>query len=165
MQKPEKVIYQPGKCHLQTVVYTDENGVDRCQYSGSLKGLECDQTVSEYLAEPENTGKICVSWDDALKQIHQREEELFITPWKEITEKEYDEMLNVLPPHKWKTVDGVNIFQMSEFTISDITSHYVYFHGKYYTAGRRISTTYETIAQEIKSCFKTKVINGNVKII
>ena len=35
----EKVIYEPGKTNLQTTVYKDAEGVERCAYSGSLNGL------------------------------------------------------------------------------------------------------------------------------
>ena len=96
----------------------------------------------------------CVPLEDALDQICEAEEKTYITPWQEITEDQYSYWLKVLPPRKWKTVGGVNLFQLSEFTISDITRHCAAVQTetgtKYFTAERRVSDSYETLAAEIK---------------
>lgn len=51
---------------------------------------------------------------------------------KEITEKEWEEMLNVLPPYKWCTIAGVNMFCMSEMYTGTYTTQYARCNGKYY---------------------------------
>ena len=139
LSQVEKVIYENGKCNLQTIVYSD-NGIDRCQYSG--------QTVPEYLKEHPNT--VCISFDEALKKIHEEEEKIFITAWKEITEEEWMDALECLPPEKWETVSGVELFRMSEYTTGNITAHYARLNNKYYYSGRRTSNSYEKLAEEIK---------------
>ena len=143
----EKVIYEDGKCNIQTTVYADSEGIERCAYSGYLNKLEKDQTVSEYLAH--NPGA-CISFDEALARIAVAEQSAFIKPWKEISEDAWMDALEVLPPQKWQTVDGVELFRMSEYTTGSITAHYARSNGRYFTANRRISDDYKTLSAEVK---------------
>lgn len=50
----------------------------------------------------------------------------------EITEDEYNEMLNVLPPLNWCTKNGVEMFCMSEMYTGSYTTQYAKHNGKYY---------------------------------
>lgn len=56
-------------------------------------------------------------------------------PLKEITEKEYNEMLNVLPPLHYVTRNGITMFCMSEMYTETYTNQYAYDskNNKYYT--------------------------------
>ena len=56
-------------------------------------------------------------------QNRQREKLLAGDP-QEITEDEYYEALDVLPPEKWVTIDGVSEFCMSEHYTANYTSQY-----------------------------------------
>ena len=150
----EKVIYETGKTNIQTSVYSDEKGIERCAYSGSLNGLPIDMTVDEYLTNNENKNLSCVPFELALEQIRQEKEKAYIKQWIEISEEQYDEMLNVLPPEKWQTVDGVNFFRISEHLTSNITAHYAQILGHYFTANRRTSTPYQSLAAEVKELMK-----------
>lgn len=62
-------------------------------------------------------------------------EKLLGQPLQEITEDQYHEMLNVLPPIGWTSHKGVEVFCMSEFYTSSYTSQYAHDKntGKYYT--------------------------------
>lgn len=51
----------------------------------------------------------------------------------EIIADRYNEMLNVLPPLKWCTINGVEMFCISEMTTGTYTSQYARYDGKYYT--------------------------------
>ena len=53
---------------------------------------------------------------------------------KEITEETFEDMLNVLPPIKWCTIDGIEMFCMSEMLTGFYTSQYIHDKGtnKYY---------------------------------
>ena len=51
----------------------------------------------------------------------------------EITEKEYDYALNVLPPQNWKTFPDGEYFQMCEYTTGRITAYYAKKKNKFYT--------------------------------
>lgn len=137
----ERVIYKDGETNLQSVVYTDKAGVDRVGY--------VDKTVDEYLAE--NPGMLCIAFDEAMKRMDEAQEKIYIKPWQEITEEQWLDNLEVLPPEKWKTVNGVELFRMSEYTTGNITAHYARLGDRYFSASRRTTDNYETLAQEINA--------------
>lgn len=141
-------IYKHGEMGIQTTAYND-NGTIRCRFSGYLNNLEKDQTVEEYLKA--NPGFECLPFDTVLEEIHTVQDRKLLTEWKEINEDEWMDALECLPPQKWQTVDGVNIFRMCEYTTGNITSHYARTEERYFTASRRITQSYEDMAKEIKS--------------
>lgn len=51
---------------------------------------------------------------------------------QQITEKEWEEHLNILPPIKWCTINGVTMFCMSEFLRGTYTTQYASYNGSYY---------------------------------
>lgn len=55
-------------------------------------------------------------------------------PVSEITAERFDEMLNVLPPLHWCTIDGVEMFCMMEMYTGTYTNQYARIGEKYYTA-------------------------------
>lgn len=54
-------------------------------------------------------------------------------PIREVTEEEYNEQLNILPPLKWVTINEVEEFCCMEMYSGTITSQYCRYKGKYYT--------------------------------
>jgi len=134
-------IYKEGESHLQTTVH---NGY--CDYTARNGGDNL--TVEEYL-EKLGPDFSCVPLDEALDKIHEVEEKTYIELWEEIKEEDYTYWLEVLPPEKWKTVKGVNIFRMSEYIISNITRHCATVNDRYFTALRRTSEQYSHLADEI----------------
>lgn len=52
----------------------------------------------------------------------------------ETTEEHFQEMLNILPPLKWCTIAGVQMFCMSEMYTGTYTNQYAKVGDKYYTA-------------------------------
>ena len=62
-------------------------------------------------------------------------ESILSMPLQEITEEQYDDMLDILPPLAWVTLDGVTEFCMSEFYTSHYTHQYAKDRrtGKYYS--------------------------------
>ena len=54
-------------------------------------------------------------------------------PLTETTEEDFDDMLNCLPPLKWCTINGVEMFCMCEMLTGTYTSQYARCNGKYYT--------------------------------
>lgn len=66
--------------------------------------------------------------------------------WTEITEEEYNNMLNVLPPLKW--YDGG--FYISEMTRADLSAFYQEWQGKYYTSTQSIFTDRQEILNSLK---------------
>ena len=138
-------IYKTGSPGLQTTV---KNGL--CTFSGVNRDNGKDFTVKEYL-EYLGLDFVCIPLEDALDQIHDVLEITYIKPWKEIDEDTWSYALEVLPPEKWKTVDGVNIFRMSEHHIADISAHYAACNGRYFMAYRRTYDKYTDLATEIKA--------------
>ena len=143
---PEKVIYKDGETNLQSTVYTDKEGVDRVAYTFPYPA-GIDKTVAEYLAG--NPGTVCISFDEALERMTKAEESAYIKPWTEITQEQWTEALEVLPPEKWLTVNGVELFRMSEYTTGNITTHYARMGKRCFCANRRTSDSYEKLAAEV----------------
>lgn len=52
---------------------------------------------------------------------------------QEITQEEWDDKLDVLPPLYWCTIDGVNEFCMREMYDDTFTTQYARYNGKYYS--------------------------------
>lgn len=137
----QTVIYNPGSIHIDTTV---TNGF--CDYSESLYG---ERMKPEQYIEKVCPGHIHIPFDEALLLIKESENKNLCGPWEEITEEEYFEKLECLPPEKWCKCKGFEIFRMCEYYTGDITGHYVKAGDKYFTALRRTSTDYEVIANEI----------------
>ena len=145
--KDLNVMYRDGSTNIETTVYRDDAGVERCAYTFPYPA-GVDKTVTEYLAE--NPGAVYMSFDEALDKISAAEQSKYIKPWMEITEDQWTDALEVLPPEKWQTVNGVELFRMSERPTGDITAHYARIGGRYFTANRRTSDKYEKLAQEVR---------------
>ena len=136
-------IYKTGSPNLQTTV---RNGL--CTFSGVHREGGEDFTIDEYL-EYLGPDFVCIPLETALDQIHEVQEKTYIKSWEEITENDWDYALGVLPPEKWKTVGGVNIFRMSEYMIGNITAHYASYDNRYFMAYRRSSDSYEILSTEV----------------
>jgi len=144
----EMVIYKPGNTNIRTTV-TD----GRCDYTGlNMSGdgrPAVDLTVAEYL-ERLGPDYVCIQFDDALGQIKEVQSDIYIKPWKEISEDDYMYALECLPPEKWMTVDNVNIFRMCEYTTCNITGHYAHHEDRFFQAYRRSSDGYDKLSREVK---------------
>lgn len=130
------VILEPGETHLTTVLTNDK----KCAYFGT------DHSKSKYIYK----------FKDACDIIDKRLAELYNDPWIEITEKQYDEMLNCLPPLRWHQTKTYSIFAMSEFMEDRYTSFYIYLYGieKYYTAIRLYDKTDNELIKELDKQLK-----------
>lgn len=92
-----------------------------------------------------------VSMDYAMERINEALKEKYpmLDP-KEITEEEFYNMFECLPPMQLKTTPEGMTFKMSELTYMDITSGYVHKGDKYYSMNVRIKTPHETMLAVIK---------------
>lgn len=94
-----------------------------------------NKTKEDYEKEY-NAELIELDWDSLYEQYIEPHHKSLQQPFKEITEEEWHEMLNVLPPMRWtKHTDG-SFFFISEAYTADLHSCYVSKGGKYYTAVR-----------------------------
>jgi len=135
------VIYKFGETHIQTTI---TNGF--CDYTNGKR-------PERYLDEL-GPGYACLPFGQAVELIEQAESEKYLKPWEEINEDDYDYWLSVLPPEKWQTVDGVNIFRLCEYQTSNITRHCATYNGRYFTANRRTSNKYKALAEEVKLIYQ-----------
>ena len=158
-----KYIYQLGKTNVETSVHQHEDGVERAQYSADRRNhldplfeQGVDFPVDEYLAilnfnkKPEEAEFVCLTSEELQPLWKAANEAKYVKPWKEITEEQWDEMLNVLPPKNWRTVGGVNIFQMSEYMTDNITQHFARVGGKFFSCYSRDTVPYAELAEQVK---------------
>jgi hypothetical protein len=91
-----------------------------------------------------------MSFDRALEHIREAEKERFpmLKP-VEITEEQFDEMFECLPPAGLKTTPEGISFKMSELTCGTITQAYAVKNGKHYEMYARINTPHEMIMSAI----------------
>ena len=68
----------------------------------------------------------------------------------ETTEEQFEYALNVLPPLKWCTIAGVEMFCMSEMYTGTYTNQYARIGDKYYTAMVDVTDTSTWIHERLK---------------
>lgn len=141
----EDAIYKTGHTTIQTTV---SNG--RCHFTGYNRNLEQDLTVDEYLKilGPEF---VCIPFEDALTQARAATKAKYVGPWDEIDEDTWMHALEALPPAGWRTVDGVELFFMSELISSNIASFYAAYNGRFFAAYRETSADYKELAAEVQA--------------
>lgn len=114
-------------------------------------------TLSEYLAAKEETGKTIVV---LTPQIYAKwHEQFWSAPFKEISEKDYDYALNVLPPLKWHDLNpNLNIFFCLEATSGSIHACYIYNRqsGKYYAGSKSILSKDDDLIR----CFSVDIVRN-----
>ena len=140
-----KCIYQPGKEYLETA--------SKSNPPRNLDGETFDEMLTRLnsnLKEGETPYEI-MDIDQASEQIGAINHAKYCGPWQEITEEKWWDALEVLPPEKWQTVAGVEIFRMMEYTTGDITSHYARIGDRYFSRNLPISTKYRDIAAEVSA--------------
>ena len=104
-----------------------------CPYTG--------KTAEQFAAEGYD-----VLNDEQLDELLERYQNGLCGRWKEVTEEEFHEQLNVLPPIGW---NGSG-FWMSEFAYGDVTAYYQRFGGRYYTSLQRISNSRGEILDSLR---------------
>lgn len=139
-----RVIYKPGDRNIESTTYVCADGVERVQYTGG-------KTLEEYMADKVGHGFEVIPYDVAAPMLEAAQIAEYCKPWREITKEQWWDMLGVLPPEKWQTVSGVEIFRMSEYTSGTVTGHYARLGDRYFSANRDIRTDYADIAGEIAS--------------
>ena len=138
-----RVIYKPGELHLQSTTFIcEDTGLERVRYTGG-------KTLAEYMTDKTGQGLEVMPYETAAPMIDAAQVARYCKPWREITEKEWWTNLEVLPPEKWRTVRGVEIFRMSEYLSGNITGHFARLGERYFSANRDARTEYSDMAAEI----------------
>ena len=91
-------------------------------------------------------GAILCSWDFAMAGINEAKKEKFplLRPI-EVTEDQFYEAFECLPPMQLRSSDKGMSFKMSEMTYCDVTACYVKKGEKYYTMNGLLKTTHEEL--------------------
>lgn len=103
------------------------------EYSDIVTKFKAEGKDTNYFEERLETTKnknyAVMTWDEFQEgqKKHLLDDEL-----KEVTEEDYENALNILPPLMWCTVDGVEMFCMSEMYTGTFTTQYARCNGKYY---------------------------------
>lgn len=152
-------IYQPGRPGCQTSVTTDATGAQWADFHRPRK------LAADYVAElnakraPGSPAFEILTYEEMEPMIAAAEEARYIHPWKEITAERWHEMLNILPPQKWQTVAGVELFRMMEYTTGNITAHFARVNGRHFTGERRSTADYRTLAAEVSLAMLRLTLN------
>jgi hypothetical protein len=145
--KTHYCIYQSGKANIETACFAEEGEVLRSPYSGELFfDLLTDLNDKREAGSPAFE---IMPLEDAIPLMEDAQKAKYCSDWKEITEDEWYENLEVLPPEKWETVRGVNIFRMCEYLTGNITAHFAKLNGKFFTRNCSTRETYEELAEQV----------------
>lgn len=109
----------------------DSNKKDIATWESHCKTYPDVDSFKTYLKQAQNKKYEIMTFEEFL----QRERNYYINqPLTEITAEKYEEMLNILPPLKWCTINNIEMFCMSEFLTGSYTSQYLHDKktGKYY---------------------------------
>ena len=94
-----------------------------------------DPKTAEYWMKRAEREKNSLYQAMTYKEFFKRQREYFVgRPVTETTRDDYYAHLDMLPPMYWTTIEGVEMFCMSEFYASVYTNQYAKVGDKYYTA-------------------------------
>ena len=145
--KTHHCIYQTGKTNIETACLTGDGETLKSPYTGELfSDLLTELNGKREAGSPEFQ---IMPLDSAVPLMEEAQKAKYCGDWQEITEEDWYEALEVLPPEKWETVRGVNFFRMCEYLTGNITAHYAKLRGKYFTRNCSTSETYEELAEQV----------------
>lgn len=94
---------------------------------GVMRGMYSHKTCAELQQDYKSSVQLM-----RMCEFDKLHDEAMRTQPEEITEADYDEALNVLPPMKWHSLMGVESFRMSEFYSGHITTIYAKCDGRFW---------------------------------
>ena len=107
----------------------EANNKDIEAWKNHIKNYPETEAFKEYLKTAEAKKFKVMTWDE----YEQGEHNYYINrPLKEITADRFNEMLNILPPKCWTTINGVEMFCMSEMLTGTYTDQFARIGDKYY---------------------------------
>ena len=137
MNYPKNCFYQHGEKYIIDAA-VDNNG----NYTGTYSGETLEQIRKRC------PGAELMSFDDAVDQCQVAQDKAYITGPVEITESEYDEALNVLPPMKWVNSGSSQSFRVCEALCGTIYAAYVFTKGRYFVMNEHASTSHESLVDQ-----------------
>lgn len=120
------VVQLPYKGYIETMCKKMDDGTYRFDYSAP----EVD-TIEKYNDNKEKGAQI-MTWPE-LEELHTKFKEDQKTQPKEITKEQWWEMLEILPPCKWYSRQGIELFHMSERLTDNLVDWYARAGDQYFT--------------------------------
>ena len=109
-------------------------------------------TLAEYQKE---RGKVYdILTDDALDLLMAEWTKAQITEPVEETEAQYWYALEVMPPSKWRTVRGVNLFHICERIQFDLVNWHAQLNGRYFTFVDQSTADMDALAAKVAGAAK-----------
>ena len=132
--KAEKMcFYQPG--HGGIVDLATLDGRSGC-FNHALEEIR-----AEY------PGAVLMPLDEAVTQSQAANRARLCTGPKQVTEKEFDAALGVLPPRDWQRHNGEESFKIMELTCGQLTAIYCRIGEEYFTLTEDVNTPHEKIVE------------------
>ena len=137
----EKVIVNTNKMSVYTFCNEDNeqeklnkaiesNNKDMETWSTNCIKYPDWEDSKKYLQEAQKASYKIMTYEEYLKL----EKEYYLSlPLEEITEEKFTDMLEVLPPLKWVTINGTNEFLMREFWTGSYTQQYARKNERFYS--------------------------------
>ena len=114
MKEHRYIVALPFHGAAQTVTFLDGNGVERVAYNHNA-------TLAEYMARPENA-KLLVLSQDAFYRLMDEYTQSFRTDPKPESFDAWIEALEVMPPARFFSCNGWELFCMAERLYADMTT-------------------------------------------
>lgn len=125
--------YVPGETHIIDVATEGVSFIEK---------ETLDQIQQRY------PGAVYMPFDEAFEELTRISYEKYISPPAQITEEYFHEMLDVLPPMKWRREQGSESFMICEALTLDIRSIYCRIGDQYFEMADRQSLTHEQIVEK-----------------
>lgn len=108
--------------------------------------LKCVYTGKSYADRKD----LVTTYREAANEISKLEDKKYNTPWQKISEEIFWERLEILPPQKWETTNGVEMFYISESMSGTYHEHVAKYKGKCYSAIRDIRKDRSNLVMELQ---------------
>lgn len=162
---------EPFRGHTQSILYRDEDGIERVAYTGRpsvtqgavvLQERTPDLTLAEYEAERGQVFKRITKEElDALNEAHVAS---LITEPEPMSEERYNELLEVLPPCRWATVGGAETFHISERLTGNLVQWCIKFpSGECYGMTQAASISKEALADKVRGAWYDKTARAQAR--
>lgn len=125
-------------------------------YSGSVQSILLEDgtvaysdglTVEQY--EQDRGVKLRIIDEDELMELERAYIDSRVTEPKPVTEEKWWDALEVLPPCRWKTVKGVELFHISERITADLVDWYARVGDRYFHFTDRSGRPMEELADKV----------------
>lgn len=137
------------KASFASMTYMDQNGIECVAYRNG-------QTLADYLAENPQ----CYALNSAQADEYlQKQFDSMVTEPEPCTAEHWQNMLEILPPCRWQTVRGVNMFHVSERLVGNIVSWFARIGESHYTFNDHADCEMESLAAKVAAVHQSQGVN------